>query len=116
MDTIIKSSNLTRSWLEKIKAGVSKANPSIIYDEVKYWAKFKSPNTDRIIAWLNPNKNSIRLFIGLDPDTEQDIKKSPSHWKRFKSLFRINSEKKISQAIELIIQSFNYDHKVNSHF
>ena len=111
MDTIINSSNLTRDWLANIKSGVNKKIQSIIYSEVKYWAKFESGITNRVIAWLNPNKNSIRLFIGLDPDEEPDIRISPSQWKRFESLFRIDSEKKIDRAIELIIQSFDLDIK-----
>ena len=109
MDTIINSSNLTRDWLAKIESGVIKKNKTIIYSEVKYWAKFESGITHRVIAWLNPNKNSIRLFIGLDPDEEPDIIEGPSQWKRFESLFRINTEKKIDRAIELIIQSYNLD-------
>ena len=109
MNSIINSSNLTLDWLDKIQSGVNKEIQSITYGEVKYWAKFISGNTERVIAWLNPNKNSIRLFIGLDPDEEPDIKRSPSQWKRFKSLFRIDSEKKIKRAIELIIESFDFD-------
>ena len=109
MDKIIASSKLTRSWLENIKTEVSKAIPSIVYNEVISWAKFKSPITNRVIAWLNPGKKQIRLFMSLEANMEPDIKRSSSQWKKFKSIFRIDSEKKINRAIELIIQTFNYD-------
>jgi len=109
MSTLIDSSRLTRDWLTKIKVGVDSHVPSIIYDEVKYWAKFKNPNSNRVIAWLNPSKSSVRLFLKLDPDLEPDIKKSTSQWKNFPSIYRIDSENKVSRAIELVVLSFQYD-------
>lgn len=111
MSTLINSSPLTHSWLVKIKAGVNKEVPSALYDEVKYWTKFLSPITNRVFAWLQLSKKRISLFIGLDRDLEPDLERSSSHWKRFKSVFSVYSEKKAYRAIDLIIQTYNYDVK-----
>ncbi len=109
MDTIINSSELTQDWLTKIRVGIDEAFLSVNYDEKKYWAKFESPITNRVFAWLYIGRKKINLFIGLDPDIEPDVEPSSSQWKRFKSIFRIDSDKKIRRAIDLIIHTFNHD-------
>ena len=42
---LITSSPKTIGWLNIIKANIKKESPSLEYNEFKYWASFKNPNT-----------------------------------------------------------------------
>jgi len=66
MDILITSSQKTLGWLHKIKTKIENKKPSLQYSESKYWASFKSPETNRNVVYLQPQKSQIRLFTRLD--------------------------------------------------
>ena len=112
MDVLIKSSSKTIRWLSTIKAKVEEKNLSLKYSESKYWASFKSPKTNRNIAYLQPQKTQIRLFTRLAPSFNSTLQMTPSSFKwadTCPSMFTIRSEDSINKAIEFIISSYEQD-------
>ncbi|MBM4146181.1 MAG: hypothetical protein FJ240_07885 [Nitrospira sp.] len=112
MHILITSSPTTLRWLSKIVSEIKAEIPSLIYTEAKYWASFKSPNTNRNVVYLQPQKTQIRLFIRLELSHDTDLRQTPSSsgWaERYPSIFLIRSEEMIGKAIELIISSHEYD-------
>lgn len=78
------------------------------YRETKYWASFRTNSSGRAVAQLNPSKNRIRLFLGLNQDTANDLIRTPSSasWgSRFPSVFEIKRDDDIPRATELIVLS-----------
>ncbi len=107
--TLAQSSPLTREWINRIRIGVVNLIPTIQFEEVKYYAKFISAERNRVIAYLNPIKRNIRLFLRIDMDQEIDIDQTPSSsdWaETFPSIYNIDSIEKIERAIELIVFSY----------
>ena len=78
MDTLITSSPTTLEWLKKIRLRLKEKIPSLTYHESKYWASFKSPETDRSVAYLQPQKTQIRLFTRLDSSSDRFLQPTPS--------------------------------------
>jgi len=114
MNSLITSSPTTMRWLNKIKLEVEKKIPSFAYKESKYWASFKSSETNRNFCYLNPQKSQIRLFTRLNLSYSDSFQPAPSSggWEReYPSLFVIRTDDMIEKAIELIISSYNYDLK-----
>lgn len=109
---LITSSPTTLRWLNKIRFEIEQRHPFLTYGESKYWALFKNLKTNRNIAYLQPQKSQIRLFIRLDPFYDNCLQPTPSsgNWaKMYPSIFVIRSENMIEKAIELIISSYEYD-------
>jgi len=112
MDKLITSSPTTLEWLRKIKLRIERKIPSLRYDESKYWASFKNPETNRNVVYLQPQKTQIRLFTRLDPSFDSFLQRTPSSsgWeKMYPSIFLIRSENLIDKAVELIIASYRED-------
>ena len=112
MDTLITSSPTTLEWLKKIKFRIEEKISSLIYGESKYWASFKSPETNRNVVYLQPQKTQIRLFTRLDLSFDRFLKPTPasSGWaEMYPSIFLIRSENSIDKAVELIIASYEED-------
>ena len=112
MDALITSSSKTIRWLSTIKAKVEEKKLSLKYSESKYWVTFKSPKTNRNIAYLQPQKTQIRLFTGLPPSFNSILRVTPSSYKwaeMYPSIFIIGSEDSINKAIEFIISSYEED-------
>jgi hypothetical protein len=112
MDVLITSSSKTIRWLSTIKSKVEAKNLPLKYVESKYWASFRSPKTNRNIAYLQPQKNQVRLFTRLPPSFNSNLQMTPSSSKwedTFPSIFTISSEDLINKAIEFIISSYKED-------
>lgn len=112
MNPLIESSDLTRQWLKIIEERVREIRPELSYSEAQNYAKFKNPNTNRNIAYLNPTSNQIRLFLRLGLDAGNDLEITPSTFRwadMYPSLFKIDRENKIERAIDLIIRSYEQD-------
>jgi len=112
MDTLITSSSTTIRWLSTIKAKVEEKNLSLKYSKAKYCASFKSPKTNRNIAYLQPQKTQIRLFTRLAPSFNSNLQTTPAshNWAdMYPSIFTIRSEDSINKAIEFIISSYEQD-------
>ena len=102
--TLVQSSSTTRSWLHSIRDRL----PQFEYSEKKYWASFRSEPPRRVIAYLNPAKRSVRLFLALNPGDEPHLQPTPStsSWAaRFPSIFPIAREQDLATATELIVKS-----------
>jgi len=112
MDKLITSSITTLEWLGIIKFKVEKKTQSLAYDESEYWASFRSPETKRKIAYLQPQKSQIRLFTRLDRSFDNSLKPTPSSNKwaeTFPSIFLIRAKNSIDKACDLIISSYKED-------
>ena len=103
--TLVQSSPTTRSWLQ----GLRHRLPHFEYSEAKYYAAFRSESDHRALAYLNPAKRSIRLFLPLASGDEPHLQPTPStsSWaERFPSVFRIAGEQDLSTAARLIAKSY----------
>jgi hypothetical protein len=112
MDTLVTSSPTTLEWLSIIKSKIEGKIPSLIYDECKYWASFKSSETKRKIVYLHPQKGQIRLFTILDLSFDNSLQRTPSSSKwadSFPSIFLIKSGTLINKACDLIMSSYKED-------
>jgi hypothetical protein len=102
--TLVQSSPTTRSWLKDLRDSLSQLK----YSEAKYYAAFKTEPPRRAVAYLNPAKRSVRVFLGLDPRAESDLQQTPStsSWAaRFPSVFRIARDQDLTRAAQLILMS-----------
>jgi hypothetical protein len=109
VDTLITSSPATKEWLRIIKSNIAAKIPSLIYNEFKYWASFKSAETKRNIVYLHPQKGQIRLFTILDLSFDNSLQRTPSSSKwadLFPSIFLIKSGTLINKACDLIMSSY----------
>ena len=100
--TLVQSSPTTRSWLQGLRERLHQFK----YSEAKYYSSFRSDG--RAIAYLNPSRGRVRLFLRLDPGDESRLQPSPStsSWAaRFPSVFPITGEKDLSTASRLIVKS-----------
>ena len=116
MTSLVTSSIMTLSWLNRIKSEIERKIPSVTYGEGKYWAYFKSSQTWRNVAYLQPQKSQIRLFTRLDPSYDEDLQVTPStsFWaKMYPSLFKIKSADMLGKAIKLIVTSCEYDRSIS---
>ena len=112
MPKLITSSSTTLRWLDNIRVEIERRSPFLKYKEGKYWASFKSPKTNRNIAYLQPQKNQIRLFTRVKPSYDESLRPTPSsgNWaETYPSIFVIRSQNMIEKAIKLIVDSYEYD-------
>ena len=112
MDVLITSSPTTIRWLNNIKSRIKEKIPSLIYNESKYWASFKSPDTNRNVVYLQPYKSLIRLFTRLPLSFNDQLQPTPAsgNWaEMYPSIFKIRSERAIGKAIYLIVNSYRFD-------
>ena len=61
--TLVQSSPVTRSWLQHLRDRL----PDFAYSEARYYAAFRTGRPPRVVAYLNPAKRSIRLFLPFTP-------------------------------------------------
>jgi len=102
--TLVQSSPITRSWLQSLRNRL----PQFEYGEARYYAAFRSGRLGRAIAYLNPAKGSIRLFLPLAHGDAAHLQPtfSTSSWAaRFPSVFRITGEQNLVTATGLIVRS-----------
>ncbi len=93
------------SWLEDLRGQLR----DLDYREATYWASFRDRSSGRAIAYLNPSKRSIRLFLQLPPTEHLQLFPAPStkSWRdRFPSIFQIATADQLPFAFELILWSF----------
>jgi hypothetical protein len=112
VNSIVKSSFETRSWLELIISGVFEQLPQLEYVESKYWGAFKNPVTHRNVAYLNPTSKQIRLHtrLPLSFDVALEETSASKEWaETCPSLFRVRTEFDVEKAVSLIVGSYNYD-------
>jgi hypothetical protein len=112
LNALITSSPKTLRWLEIIKSKVIIEIPSMGYKESRTWASFKSPDTKRNVAYLQPLENQIRLFAELPLSFDSSLESTPASgiWaKAYPSVFKIRSEYDTEKAIYLIISSYRLD-------
>jgi hypothetical protein len=111
--TILTTSSLkTLKWLERIKSKVIMKIDSIQYNESKNWISFTSPITRRSVAYLQPFKNQIRLFIELPLSFDGRLEPTPASrkWaKAYPAVFKIRHEDDIEKAVYFIIHSYHFD-------
>lgn len=104
-ETLRQASPVTRSWLENLRSQLH----DLDYREATYWASFRDRSSGRAIAYLNPSKRSIRLFLQLPPTEHHQLLPAPStkSWRdRFPSIFQIAAADQLPFAFELILWSF----------
>ena len=112
MSTLITSSPTTLRWLNKIKSKIEEKIPLLIYGERIYWALFKSPETNRNVVLLHPQRSQIRLFTRLNLSFDSSLQPTPSsrgYMTMYPSIFLIRHENSIDKAVELIIASYEED-------
>ena len=112
MDILVTSSPKTLGWLNVIKSNVIKEISSMNYNEAKYYASFKSLDTQRNVVYLQPYRNQIRLFTELPLSFDNKLESTPSSsiWaEMYPSVFKIRSEYEIEKAVYLIINSHRLD-------
>lgn len=115
MDTLITSSPPTLGWLNRIKTKIENKISSLQYGESKYWASFKSPETNRNVVYLQPQKSQIRLFTRLDLSFDSSLQPTPSSsgWaEMYPAIFLIRSENSIDKAVDLIVSSYEKDRSI----
>ena len=103
--TLVQSSLTTRSWLQSLRNRLSNYE----YSETKYWAAIRSTSDRRVVAYLNPAKGSIRVFLSLNTGDAPHLQPTPSSsgWaERFPAVFRITSEQDLVTAAQLIAKSY----------
>jgi hypothetical protein len=96
-------------WLKRIKSEIEEKVPSLRYKEAKYYAQFWSPEKNKNITQMNPQKSQIRVFLRLDPSYDLQLQPTPStsgYAKSYPSLFLAKDESMIGKTIELIISSY----------
>ncbi len=101
MQSLVQASYTTRSWLSLLRKHLGR----YIYRESKYYASFRLASNQAAVAYLNPSKTSIRLFLPLQPDSEKRLNPTPStsNWaERFPSVVTIESESDVPLAAGLI--------------
>src|SRR6266540_3455832 len=102
--TLVQSSPVTQSWLKRLRDRL----PDFEYSEARYYAAFRTKRPRRVIAYLNPAKRSIRLFLPFKPGTGAGLQPTPStsSWaSRFPSVFPIAGEQDLATAAGLIARS-----------
>ena len=102
--TLVQSIPTTRSWPQSLRDRL----PELEYSEAKYWAKFRTEPPRQVVAYLNPAKGNVRVFLALDPRGEPDLQQSPSTsgWRvRFPSVFPIAGEQDLERAGQLMLRS-----------
>lgn len=112
MDKLITSSPKTLKWLNRVKTAIEDKMPSLQYSESKYWALFKSPETNRNVVYLQPQKSQIRLFTRLDLSFDSSLQPTPASrgWaERYPAIFLIRSDNAIDRAVGLIMSSYGKD-------
>ena len=98
--TLIQSSDKTRERLDRIRRAIG---DQCEYRESEYWASFR--RLGKVVAYLNPGKRCIRLFLRLPVDHAKMLVGTPSShsWaENFPSVFKIASEEDVATAVELI--------------
>ena len=109
MDKLINSSPTTLRWLKRIRSEIEKRAPSLRYKETKHYAPFWSPEKNKNIVQIHPQKKQIRVFLRLDLSYDPQLQLTPStsgYAKSYPSLFLIGDENMIGKAIDLIISSY----------
>jgi 5-methylcytosine-specific restriction endonuclease McrA len=102
--TLVQSSLVTKSWLQHLRDRL----PDLEYSESRYYVAFRTERPRRVVAYLNPAKRSIRLFLPLTPSTNARLQPTPStsSWaSRFPSVFPIAGERDLPMAAGFITQS-----------
>ncbi len=102
--TLVQSSPTTRSWLQ----GLRDRLPEYEYSEARYYAAFRTKTAGRAVAYLNPAKRTIRLFLPLEPRDDAHLQPTPStsSWAaRFPSVFQIAGAQDLLTATRLIVRS-----------
>jgi 5-methylcytosine-specific restriction endonuclease McrA len=102
--TLTQASPITRSWLQSLRDRL----PQLEYSEARYYASFRTEQSHRVVAYLNPAKRSIRLFLPLEPGADAHLQPTPSTstWAaRFPSVFPIAGEQDLPTATRLIVKS-----------
>jgi 5-methylcytosine-specific restriction endonuclease McrA len=102
--TLVQASPTTRRWLQVLRDDL----PDLEYAEAKYYAAFKTTSPRRTLAYLNPAKLSIRLFLPLKPGDDPRLEPTPStsSWAaRFPSVFPIAGEADLPTATEFLTRS-----------
>jgi hypothetical protein len=114
MDKLIDSSPITLRWLKKIRSEIEGKAPSLRYKEAVYYAQFWSPEKNKNIVQIRPQRKKIRVFLRLDPSCDPQLQPTPStlgYAKSYPSVFLIGDESVIGKAIELIISSYENTHR-----
>ena len=109
MDKLINSSPTTLRWLKRIRSEIEKRAPYLRYKETKHYAPFWSPEKNKNIVQIHPQKKQIRVFLRLDLSYDPQLQLTPSTFgyaKSYPSLFLIGDENMIGKAIDLIISSY----------
>ncbi|MBK5113755.1 MAG: hypothetical protein JJE41_08990 [Candidatus Heimdallarchaeota archaeon] len=115
MTKLITASSKTLEWINQLKELIEKKNLPLDYGESEYWAHFKSKDTNRKIAQLNPTANQIRLALKLNTNVDKYLEISPStsdYGESYPSMFIVDSKSKIKKAAELIDLSYENDLKL----
>ncbi len=98
---LIQAGPTTRTWLQRLRDDL----PLFEYNEARYYASFRATSPRRVIAYLNPLRGSIRLFLPLRPEDDSRLRPTPStsNWAvRFPSILTISRAKDLANAVRLI--------------
>ena len=103
-NVLVQSGPISRRWLLELRQLL----PEFDYREVKFWAVYRKDRSTSPCAYLNPSKNSIRLFVRLEEYEDENLTKTPStrEWaKQFPAIYRIEGHAGIMVAADLIRRS-----------
>jgi len=73
-ETLVQSSDTTRLWLDELRTRLR----GFEYSEAKFYAAFRSPSPRRVVAYLNPSRRSVRLFLRPPLGDHPRLKRTPS--------------------------------------
>ena len=77
---LVQASPVTRIWIARLREVLNDAE----FRETQSYAAFRSPETRRDFANLNPDGSCIRLFLRLAPGDHADLLPTPANvlWAR----------------------------------
>jgi hypothetical protein len=78
MEQLVDSSATTLGWFREIRAAIERKDAPLTYGTSKYWASFKSGDSDRNVVYLHPQKGQIRLFTRLELSFDRELEPTPA--------------------------------------
>ncbi len=104
-DILIEASTETKHWLDLVEKRIKKEiDPQLYLKCHKYWASLRKKGERRVLAFFNPRKDYIRVFLKFSKASSNLIEKSPSTktWgEYFPGIFHIRKEEHINQVIRI---------------
>jgi len=103
--TTDRSSPKTDEWVQLIYQTLKKFHPHLKFAESKHWVTFMPSVSSKTVIHMNPNKNTIRVFLPFEPSYDRVLVTTPSTrgWARkYPSVFTIRDRSDLQKCVDLI--------------